>query len=277
MKMSDPAPKPRLPQSAPKPVKARPPVGILVEAPKKPRPSSKPLLSTPAPTPPAVDSWRPLLVKMLLAMVVTVVFIGGMELGFHRASNRYQPIIDELGGSIKKQNEQLGIAKKEIAALVAAKDSLKLAETKKSETKKVVAAAPKPKTPDLESLLTKEPEPPPMPKKAEPTKKIEVAKKPEPPPQPPAPTPSAKPVRFVADIEPIFKSKCFICHGGKSTKGRLSLQTAAKTQMGGDVGHVGFLAETEHELHHRFGIEHVTLQLESGDESSAACRCSLVR
>ena len=38
-----------------------------------------------------------------------------------------------------------------------------------------------------------------------------------------------------------------------------------------------FLAETEHELHHRFGIEHVTLQLESGDEKSAACRCSLVR
>lgn len=38
-----------------------------------------------------------------------------------------------------------------------------------------------------------------------------------------------------------------------------------------------FLAETEHELHHRFGIEHVTLQLEAGDESSAACRCSLMR
>ena len=38
-----------------------------------------------------------------------------------------------------------------------------------------------------------------------------------------------------------------------------------------------FLAETEHELHHRFGIEHVTLQLEAGDETSAACRCSLVR
>lgn len=38
-----------------------------------------------------------------------------------------------------------------------------------------------------------------------------------------------------------------------------------------------FLAEAEHELHHRFGIEHVTLQLEAGDETSAACRCSLVR
>ena len=38
-----------------------------------------------------------------------------------------------------------------------------------------------------------------------------------------------------------------------------------------------FLSETEHELHHRFGIEHVTLQLEAGDETSAACRCSLVR
>jgi cobalt-zinc-cadmium efflux system protein len=38
-----------------------------------------------------------------------------------------------------------------------------------------------------------------------------------------------------------------------------------------------FLSETEHELHHRFGIEHVTLQLETGDEKSAACRCSLVR
>jgi len=38
-----------------------------------------------------------------------------------------------------------------------------------------------------------------------------------------------------------------------------------------------FLSETEHELHHRFGIEHVTLQLETGDETSAACRCSLVK
>ena len=38
-----------------------------------------------------------------------------------------------------------------------------------------------------------------------------------------------------------------------------------------------FLSETEQELHHRFGIEHVTLQLEAGDETSAACRCSLVR
>ena len=38
-----------------------------------------------------------------------------------------------------------------------------------------------------------------------------------------------------------------------------------------------FLAETEHELHHLFGIEHVTLQLEAGDETSAVCRCSLVR
>lgn len=38
-----------------------------------------------------------------------------------------------------------------------------------------------------------------------------------------------------------------------------------------------FLAETEHELQHRFGIEHVTLQLETGDGTSAACRCSLVR
>ena len=38
-----------------------------------------------------------------------------------------------------------------------------------------------------------------------------------------------------------------------------------------------FLAETEHELHHRFGIEHVTLQLEIGDETSVACRCSLVK
>jgi cobalt-zinc-cadmium efflux system protein len=38
-----------------------------------------------------------------------------------------------------------------------------------------------------------------------------------------------------------------------------------------------FLSETEHQLHHRFGIEHVTLQLEAGDEKSAACRCSLVK
>lgn len=38
-----------------------------------------------------------------------------------------------------------------------------------------------------------------------------------------------------------------------------------------------FLATTERELHHRFGIEHSTLQLELCDEAGNACKCSLVR
>lgn len=36
----------------------------------------------------------------------------------------------------------------------------------------------------------------------------------------------------------------------------------------------GFLMEIEHELHHRFGIEHTTLQLETGDRE-LPCRCRL--
>ena len=150
-------------------------------------------------------------------------------------------MIDELGGSMKKQADQLAGAKKEIAsqsaALVALKESWKLAETKRVEAAKKIPPAPK--VSELESMLTKKPEPPPE-KKVEPAKKIEIAKTPDPVPQPPAPMPSAKPVRFASDIKPIFDSKCVLCHGGKSTKGGLSLLTAAKTKAGGNVG-TGFV------------------------------------
>jgi len=41
--------------------------------------------------------------------------------------------------------------------------------------------------------------------------------------------------------------------------------------------HNQFLAVTEHELQHRFGIQHVTLQLEVNDDTAEPCKCSLVR
>ncbi|HEY3742199.1 MAG TPA: cation diffusion facilitator family transporter [Bryobacteraceae bacterium] len=64
--------------------------------------------------------------------------------------------------------------------------------------------------------------------------------------------------------------------GMSTTEAALTAHLVMRERDGGVVENK-FLAETEHELQHRFGIGHVTLQLESGDEKSTACRCSLVR
>jgi uncharacterized membrane protein len=56
----------------------------------------------------------------------------------------------------------------------------------------------------------------------------------------PLPIPAAGKVDFVADIEPIIRNSCFVCHGGeksgKNGKGGLKLTTKALATRGGDNG-----------------------------------------
>jgi mono/diheme cytochrome c family protein len=41
---------------------------------------------------------------------------------------------------------------------------------------------------------------------------------------------------FVQDVQPIFRSNCFRCHGGMNRKGDYSMQTAAALMRGGKHG-----------------------------------------
>jgi WD40 repeat protein len=53
---------------------------------------------------------------------------------------------------------------------------------------------------------------------------------------PPIPTVDLKratPVEYGADIEPIFKSKCFVCHTGNVTEGKFDMSTHEKVLKGG--------------------------------------------
>ena len=68
----------------------------------------------------------------------------------------------------------------------------------------------------------------------------------------PAPMPDRKPIQpappdtpaterqsvptFAANIQPIFQTKCFSCHGGTSKKGGLDLRTHATLNRGGNSG-----------------------------------------
>lgn len=45
-----------------------------------------------------------------------------------------------------------------------------------------------------------------------------------------------EPVDYGKDIFPIFKNKCFVCHSGKETGGKLDLSTHAKLMAGGKKG-----------------------------------------
>ena len=47
-----------------------------------------------------------------------------------------------------------------------------------------------------------------------------------------------KPVSFESDIQPLFKAKCWKCHGEKVQKGELALHTPALIQKGGESGAV---------------------------------------
>src|SRR5918994_1893267 len=41
------------------------------------------------------------------------------------------------------------------------------------------------------------------------------------------------PVEYGADIEPIFKNKCFVCHTGNVTEGKFDMSTHEKVMKGG--------------------------------------------
>src|SRR5262245_56009541 len=53
---------------------------------------------------------------------------------------------------------------------------------------------------------------------------------------PPIPTVDLKrvaPVEYGAEIEPIFKSKCFVCHSGNTPDGKYDMSTYEKVMKGG--------------------------------------------
>lgn len=102
------------------------------------------------------------------------------------------------------------------------------------EPKKELTPEPK-KAPEV-----KQPEPKKAPEvvEPEPKKTPEVKKAPEPKKTPePKAAPTVKEVLFVKEIQPIFKSKCTICHGdSKSIKGDLDLRSLMAIAKGGENG-----------------------------------------
>ena len=42
-----------------------------------------------------------------------------------------------------------------------------------------------------------------------------------------------EPVEYGADIEPIFRAKCFVCHSGNVTEGKYDMSTHATVLKGG--------------------------------------------
>src|SRR5262249_30546935 len=53
---------------------------------------------------------------------------------------------------------------------------------------------------------------------------------------PPIPTVELKrtaPVEYGADVEPVFKNKCFVCHSGNVTEGKFDMGTYEKVMKGG--------------------------------------------
>lgn len=109
----------------------------------------------------------------------------------------------------------------------------------------IVEAPPAPKT--VEPLTPPPPEPKqvePPPPKPQPTAKAPESKKPvetvmpAKPPKNPKPQPKPTAVRAVsfAQVLPIFKDKCILCHGDPTIKGGLDLRTLAAIKKGGENG-----------------------------------------
>lgn len=51
-----------------------------------------------------------------------------------------------------------------------------------------------------------------------------------------APATAAEPVDYLRDIKPIFKERCFACHGALEQQSNLRLDTGSATRQGGDSG-----------------------------------------
>jgi len=120
---------------------------------------------------------------------------------------------------------------------------VEVVKTVPAETK----PAPEKKEPDKKDPpVVKQPDPTPMPepKPKEPTPMVSPEPKPKEPtpePKPKEPSPEPKPmvtaVAFDKEIQPIFKSKCMLCHGDtKGVKGGLDLRTLASIKKGGESG-----------------------------------------
>lgn len=202
LKMTTPPRQPRYPVSPPIPVKPGP----------RSRPEKdkrRPVVNDfpqPIAPPSPFDVWYPWLWKITLGLVVLVVFIAGMEVGYRRASSRYQPLVEELSQAIK----------------AAPDDRLTARPLPPPLKKDSVAVA---RSPVKSSAESTPPQPVAM---AEPAAKsvVEFPKTPLP----------EKMVRFETHIQPIFQAKCVLCHGGKSTKSGLDLRTVVMTVKGGDGG-----------------------------------------
>ena len=125
-----------------------------------------------------------------------------------------------------------------------------VAKHAKAETKPEVKLLPEKPAPEKKPEPEKKLDPMPEPKKEpmpEPKKevepKVEPKKEPTPEPKKKDPEPSPEPpknvtaVSFDKEIQPIFKSKCMICHGDtKGVKGGLDLRTLASIKKGGESG-----------------------------------------
>ena len=63
-----------------------------------------------------------------------------------------------------------------------------------------------------------------------------------------AQAPTAAPVDFARDIQPILQSHCYECHGPEKARGRLRLDRRAAALKGGETGPALVPGNSEHSL-----------------------------
>ncbi|MCE9566440.1 MAG: hypothetical protein K8U57_30825 [Planctomycetes bacterium] len=141
----------------------------------------------------------------------------------------------EFGYAVGEKRAKAKAEATEVAAL--AKPSTETPSVPKT-TPKPPVAAPVPVKVLPPTTPKAEPEPPIVPKAKEPSVEV-ISPKVEPakPPVPPEPVLVAKPT-FVANILPVFQTKCVSCHGGLSKKAGLDVRTLEALVRGGKNGTV---------------------------------------
>lgn len=230
------------PKSPPLPVSGAPKKGILVGGGK---PVAKPSRSpaTPAapapvaqPAPPRRNHGRAVLTGLLFLLIAAAVFVAGMEIGYRRADSRYEPVVKELNEAAKRHAEALHARDQQLALLIAKAKSPPAKEPAAPAAKEALASAvPKVKNSALAEMLTQgataSEGPKAAPKKETPTQVAKAAI-----PEPVKPVAGLKQASFAQDILPIFKAKCFTCHGDGKKKGGLDLRTLESTTRGGNSG-----------------------------------------
>ena len=231
--MAEPRRTPQNPGAAPFPVHGAPAKGILVDAGKKPVRRPRPAVAPPPP--PQGIAWSRVLWRTLLVLIGVAIFLAGMELGYWRADQRYEPALREQQLATKQQADALADKQKELAdkqkelATALARLAAPPPVAKKNESAPVAKKAEAKSNNPLIAMLTK---PAPATPKQEP-------KTTTPPPATAAVTPpmpkSTKLVRF-EQVLPIFQAKCTSCHGMPGKKAGLDLRTAAAAKRGGKGG-----------------------------------------